>query len=434
MVLVVVDTLRADRLGCYGHDRETTPTIDRLAREGVLFERLHASSPWTAPSFGTLLTGMSPTVHRAGADPRFEAEAGAGDAEQVSVAALTDDLPTLGELLEERRTHAIVTNTFLNPGGGYGRGFDGYDWEQDTPHSIRRADEAVAEAIDWLSGLGDEPFFLLLHLFDPHMNYDPPPAYEHAFAPGPVGRLSAPFTQVEQARSGALDPTAEERAFIEGLYAGEVRFVDDQIGLLVAAMRRMGLLDATWLVVTSDHGEEHFDHGGFEHGHRYEEEVTRVPLVVRAPGGAWRAGTRVAASVAYVDLLPTILDLLDEQAPPHLEGESLVAWMTGRRDEHRPAFMEFNLYGEQRVAVFDGRWKLVMYVDRDEGRLYDLEEDPLETTRLGPDHPRFSALREILARHRLALREAAEATSIRHQELTPDMVEALKMLGYIRGR
>ena len=263
------------------------------------------------------------------------------------------------------------------------------------------------------------------------MKYDPPAKYVKQFAPDKPRRLSAPFVDHHSARDGSLNPNEKEKRFIRGLYNGEVRFVDDQLALLKDAMEEMGLLDSTWLVITSDHGEEHFEHGSFEHGHAYEEEVTRVPLILRAPGGRWQAGRRIQTSVRHVDILPTLLALHHLPSPPHFEGTSLLSLIPHGAQEHRPAYMEFNLFHGQQVALFDGRYKFVWDTRRKRGFYYDLTEDPGETTRLGKGSPEYDALYTQLKATRMKLQKAAANKAANQAVMDAETIEALRSLGYL---
>jgi arylsulfatase len=432
-VLIVVDTLRADRLGCYGFsDQPTTPTMDRIASEGILFERFYAASPWTGASFGSILTGVSPTVHGGGKRVRK----GLSDGKNimgVRTTALSRKVSTLPELLDGVTSAAVVTNSFLHPSMGFGRGFAHYDHQNARLGKARRADATTKAATDWLAQNEAPRFFLMVHYFDPHISYDPPPKYVEQFADGPSGRFKAPFWNHKQARDGKLDATDEEKAFIRGLYNGEIRFVDDQIGALVASMKRLGMLENTWVAITADHGEEQFDHGSFDHGHRYEDEVTRVPLIVRAPGGKWRAGMRVPFSARHIDLAPTILEWFGKPPAPSMSGRSLIPLIAGTEQRHRPAYMEFNIYWAARSALFDGRYKLIRRVGHQQGWMYDLEADPGERHKLDESHPRYAALDREHAAVRKQLGERAKATAdgSAEVELPPETVEALRSLGYI---
>lgn len=431
MVMIVVDTLRADRLGCYGYQKPTTPTMDRLATEGVLFETMHAASPWTAPSFGTILTGVSPTVHGAGSILAKGHRRGT-EVLGATVGGLREDLPTLPELLPGgMRKGAFITNAFVSRDLGMDKGFDHYDHRNASVYRSRRADEVTDRAVAWMEKHAGKPFFMLLHYFDPHMSYDPPAQYIEQFAPNKPRRISVPFTDHRAARDGSLNPDGQEKAFIRGLYDGEVRFVDDQMARVLQVMETHGLLDDTWIVVVSDHGEEQFEHGSFDHGHAYEEEVTRVPFVIRAPGGKWRAGSRVAQSVRHVDIAPTILDLLGGEPPVHYEGSSLLPVVEGKDTADRPAYIEFNLFAGQQCALFDGRYKTVWDLRRERGFYYDLKRDPKETTRIEKDDGRLAGLLENLKATRDALSKLAEGKKFNEGKLSAEALEALKSLGYI---
>ncbi len=434
MIFVVIDALRADRLGCYGFPQATSPTIDAIAKEGVLFETLHAASPWTAPSFGSLFTGVSPTVHGAG-QMLIKGTKGGTSLMGVTVGGIRKGLPTVAEMLPKNTVKGgFVTNAFLSDKLGFARGFDDYDHRNASIYRYRTADEITQKAMAWLQTHKDDSFFLLLHYFDPHMKYDPPAQYVKQFASDKPPRLSAPFVDHNGARDGSLNPNEREKRFIRGLYNGEVRFVDDQLARLKTALTEMGLWDRTWLVITSDHGEEHFEHGSFEHGHAYEEEVTRVPLIIRAPGGTWQAGTRIASSVRHVDIPPTLLALYGEDARPHFEGQSLLPLILNGAREDRVAFMEYNLFHGQQVALFDGRYKFIWDTRTEKGFYYDLLQDPGETHRLGRDHPQYDALFAQLKATRNKLKKTAKNKPSNATEMDAETVKALQSLGYIEKR
>jgi arylsulfatase A-like enzyme len=437
VLLIVIDALRADRLGCYGYSEQpTTPTLDHLAGQGILFETFHAASPWTAPSFATLLTGVAPTIHGTGKWLKGQELAAADEIwarGKVKMQPIRREIALLPELATAVRSAAFVTNSFLDAELGFARGFDHYDFELGGLNDTRRADAVTEAALEWITANKEQPFFVLLHYFDPHMSYDPPEEYRNMFAPGSMARVAVPFTDLKNARNGTFKPTPEERDFIGGLYNGEVRFVDDQIGLLLQALRGMDLLDDTWVVVTADHGEELFDHGSFEHGHRYEEEVTRVPLIIKAPGG-WGAGRRIAASASHVDLMPTILEWFSVDVPDQVMGRSIVPLLAGREENDRPAYMEYNLFWKAQRALFDGRYKLIEPEDGSPGIMYDLEQDPGEREPLGFDHPHYKVLDRQLGAvlQALSARTAALGDESEPIQLPEEMEESLRDLGYIQ--
>ena len=431
MLLIVVDTLRADRLGAYGYDKPTTPTMDAIAKEGVRFDNLRSASPWTAPSFGSLYTGVSPTVHGAGA----MLANGSNDGHSVlgvTVGGIRNDLPTLSELMpEEMVTVGFVTNAFVSEALGMARGFDHYDHRNNSVYRYRKADEVTNRAIAWLKRHGEKPFFMLLHYIDPHMGYGPPDKYVKMFAPDKPRRISVPFTDHISARDGTLNPNASEKAFIRGLYDGEVRFVDDQIKRVINMMRKEERLEDTWIIVTADHGEELFEHGSFEHGHAYEDEVIQVPLIIRAPGGTWHADERVSYSVRQVDIPATLLALLGEPVPSHMEGKPLLPMIEGDDSEDRVAYTEFNLFSGQQCSLFDGRYKIVYDIRHHRGFFYDHRNDPKEQTKIGKENPLYETLLATLMKNRAALETAAKGKTFEAGQLDEEAAKALKSMGYI---
>ncbi len=435
LVLIVIDTMRADRLGCYGYDKPVTPMLDKLAKESVLFERFYAASPWTAPSFGTIFTGVSPVVHRTGKWLK-QKEPGTQQIGAVVLHPLNPGVATLAELVGDAPSSAFMTNAFLHEKLGFARGFDHYDYTISKLVGIRRADEVTKLAMEWLvRHKNDESFLQVVHYMDPHTAYEPIPIFKEQFAPGapPTDFVKAPFGPSKKDLRG-YKPTTAEKNYIKGLYNGEVRLVDEQIGALIKAMDTLDMLDDTWVVVTSDHGEEHFDHGDFNHGFQYEDEVVRVPLLIRAPGGRWGANVRVGFTASHVDLVPTFLEFLGIPAPDYLEGKSLVPLMKGEEQSHRPAYMEYQLFGRQHYAYFDGRYKLVKTEDGKRAFLYDLQKDPGERLKQNRKHKAFGRLEKEMEAYRATrapLLERLEKPAPDAGALPDDVTEALKNLGYI---
>jgi arylsulfatase A-like enzyme len=426
VVLIVIDAMRADRLGCYGYDKPTTPSIDAFAEEGVVFERFHAAAPWTAPSMGTIFTGVPPSIHRCGRAPRVFGR-------KQEVIALDANLPTVASLLPDGvKTAAVVNNNFLDPSLGFSKGFDSYDYQIVSPESERGAAGTTDAAIAWLEKNKDAPFFLYVHYFDPHMPYGPKEKYIKQFAPKEKpAAIDVPLVGLAKVRVARIVLGSPEADYIRGLYDGEVRYTDDEIGRLFARMKELGLLDDSWVVLTADHGEEHFDHGGFEHGHRYEEEVLRVPLIVRAPGGKWRAGTRVPYNASHLDLAPTILAFFGVLRPAHFEGASVASLMSGAETAHREAGAEYNLFFDNGFAYTDGNFKFVLDLDQHTGFMYDLVEDPKELTRLDDSHADFARIRDRAMALHLDWRGKARRSIAKTAALSDEARGALEALGYL---
>ena len=398
VVLVVIDTLRADRLGVYGAERWTSPEIDRrLAARGALLEDAYAQAPWTIPSAISYLTGRHPgELVRGGLDGL----------------AIPEDVPTLAELLHAAgyRTGAFVANPTLHDGIGFARGFDTFYVAPAEIASLGlHGDTVNRRVLPWLAAHGGRPYFLYVHYLDPHDPYDNPeiadgrspflPEYE-----GPIrgDMIHGLYTgQVELA-----DPAADVDQ-VRALYDSEVHYVDGLVGSLLEAFGRDDFR-RTLIVLTSDHGEELYDHGGWKHGHTLYNEQIRVPLVFRWDGRI-PEGRRLAGSVRLVDLAPTVLAAAEAEMPPGLDGIDLLPALAGIETLPRqPAMAEHLSFGPLRAAAVLDQWKLILFnatepftprdavqeatwpVDRDRlerVELYDLANDPGELVNLAEAEP-----------------------------------------------
>ncbi len=332
VVLISIDTLRADHLSCYGYGRRTTPNIDRLAHEGTLVTQAYASSSWTVPSHMTMLTGLPPSRHGVDRPGR----------------SLASDHVTLAERLRGAgyQTAAFVSGPTLHRAFGFDHGFDTYDNTMafvrrdfvggdptmPSEQAQRRAHQAVtgprvqAAVERWLDHDARPPFFLFVHLWDPHYDYIPPPPYDTRFDPdyhGDFDFSDVPFNP----RINAHMPE-RERQHLVALYDGEIAATDAVVGALCDALKRHGWLADTLLVVSADHGEEFFDHGHKGHMRTLFEEMIHVPLVIRFPGRV-PAGRRLDAVFASIHLMPTILGLLGLPAPPLAPARDLSAMLRG---------------------------------------------------------------------------------------------------------
>ena len=376
VLLIGVDTLRPDHLGCYGYDRDTSPSIDRLAAAGVLCENAVSQSPWTTPSFGTAFTSLYPTQH------------GAGSLES----RLRTESTTLAEVLLGRgyATGAIVSSPSMSPEFGLDRGFESYDICYE--HEGRLATEATEIALEWLDANSSKPFFLFVHYFDPHLTYRPPPPYDTMFDPEYRGDLGNSFgrTAYPQDRDGGFRSmralSDEDWNHIKSLYDGEIAFTDRAIGELLAGLSARGLEENTLVVFISDHGEEFFEHDGFRHGHTLFDELIRVPFVFRLPN-VLPHGARIKRQVRVLDVMPTVLDILRIEADMHMEGISLAGLLTGKSGSPEAqravlppeaAFAEALLRGPEQKSITVYPHKLIYNTLTEEEMLFDLEVDPGE--------------------------------------------------------
>jgi arylsulfatase A-like enzyme len=394
LVLIGVDTLRPDHLGCYGYDRDTSPNIDDLAARGVLFEDVVAPSSWTLPSFATVFTSLYPTQHGASNER----------------AALRANVPTLASILGANgyATGAIVNAPFLKGTYGVNRGFDFYFM---TPPEGRVADGTTRDALEWIDDNEDGPFFMFVHYFDPHLPYGPPPPFDTMFDPTYSGPIKSPynppglnlyrtqnFDQMESLSDADWDR-------IRSLYDGEIAFTDEAIGRLMAGLRERGLTENTLIVFLADHGEEFFEHHGFEHGHTLYDELIRVPLVFSLPG-ALPENQRVPRQVRLVDVMPTILDVLGISPWTQVEGTCILPLMTGQGEQTHTAgqllppeaaFSEAILYTGEKKSLSMYPWKIIYNMQEDKIACFNLAGDPGETTDLSSESPDVLApMRQLL--------------------------------------
>ena len=426
LILISIDTLRADHLDVYGYPRETAPFLAKLAAEGSVFEAVVSAATTTAPSHMTIFTSLQPSVHGL-----------RGNAGSAQLAAST---PTLSESLHAQ---GFATGAVSEGGGiGLGRGFDrGFDTYIENPASIPHrpgTQSAVSfpRALDWIQRVGDRRFFLFLHTYEVHGPYQPPAEYESFFRDeGP--ELAAP---------AGLAPT---RSPVH--YDREIRYVDDELRRFVAGLEAAGQLDDTLLVVTSDHGEEFLEHGAIGHGSTPYQEVLEVPLIFRGPGVPARR--RIDAPVGLVDLMPTLLELLGVPVPAGVSGRSFAELVSGAAADvswrERPLFSEAWFahrrtpagrlpVAQPTLAVRVGDRKLIRFREGDSFRYeyYDLASDPGEKRDLYAQQPHQAAdLRELLdsyeaaavtLRRSLVPVEAAEPLA-----LDPDREQSLRALGYL---
>jgi arylsulfatase A-like enzyme len=432
LVLVSIDTLRADRLGVYGHDRPTSPRIDRLAAEGVVFERAYAHAPKTAPSHMSLMTGVHPDVH------------GVLNFVGTVDARLSPRIPTLAEILRSAgyRTAAVTGGGNVHRDLGFGRGFGAYE------HSDGDAAAIFGRAVEQLDALAAPgaggaraPFFLFVHTFQVHDPYLPPPAHRALFAdPGYAGRIVGDAERLRALAGGEW--RAQHKAFwaavdarsradlrhLHDLYDACIRFTDDELGRLLDRIDALGLAGETLVVVLSDHGEEFLEHGRFGHDALFEE-LLRVPLVVRVPDAERRGFRgRVREVVRLVDVLPTVLDLVGLPAPGHLEGRTLVPLLQGGEEAPRFVFAQNREIGSD--ALVAGGWKLVE--ERWKDLLFDLARDPAERRPLaGGDAVRESLHATLEQLRERALRWHALAPPDRAGPLDAITRRRLESLGYL---
>ncbi len=392
IVLVIVDALRPDHLGCYGYHRETSPFLDRLAASGVLFEDASSQATWTLPSVLGLLTSSYRFVRGSRAGSSTGAAAEDGDAAcYLPPAAMEGSLQ--GELRRAGYTSlACVGGGFLNPALGWDSGFDWY-WSPD--HEPMLPDQ-VGVLKRRLSEAPDTPFFLLFHTYEVH-NYFLASAHcvEH-FDQGYLGPLTDPRRLAEADLYGSPDDLSpDDMQYIIDLYDGETRHTDRYLRFFFQWLLGQPWGENTVVVVTADHGESLGAHGAMSHGGVPYQDVVRVPLILRLPDGRW-AGSRIDKPVALVDLAPTLLELAGAEVPKAFVGRSLIPLLDGKEEATDRHFLSESR-GDA-MLVRQGRWSYISWRGQEEEELYDLSADPEQRTNLAAvDEMTLHRMRHMLA-------------------------------------
>ena len=440
VILITIDTLRADSFAGPKGERPATPNVDAFARESYVFENAISSGAWTPPGMTSLLTGLDPLSHGVGMGRRQlpveiptlpERMLRAGY--QIAGSGLNPIVRTTG-MVERwpwihwhpyRPTPQSIGNFFL------GGGVDFYKWNPSTT-------ELTDWALDWMRDNHGSEFYFWLHYYDPHVPYTPPPEFvdssKQTEAIGPALSIDA----TERVRVGAPMVDAADRKWLRSLYDAEVTYVDRNVGRFLDSLRELGIYDDSLIIISSDHGEEFFDHGGFEHGQNLYNELVHVPLIVRPPAGA--SGTTVADFVATASVTPTVLDLAGvEYDPaemtypplsPYLDGLSL----EGAGDQATPIFSSGVRFFENWVSVVFDRHKYIQRTVSGREELYNLMDDPGERVNL--TDPEMLARGRKLIEERLgqgdAIRKRYGVVDTKEAGLDESTRKQLESLGYIQ--
>ncbi|GMV20389.1 MAG: hypothetical protein AMXMBFR57_03380 [Acidimicrobiia bacterium] len=398
VVLITLDTLRADHLGAYGATHVRTPHLDRLAAEGVVFDEVMSVAPLTLPAHSSIMTGHFPPRHGVRDNGGF---------------FLGPEQTTLAEVLAARgfRTGATVGAFVLDSKWGLDQGFESYQDDFDLTNvramslaTVKRpGNEVVDLALTWMTGVADQPFFAWMHLYDPHAPYESPDEFRAQYPGHP--------------------------------YRSAIAFTDAQVGRVLDFLDQRGLADDTLVIVTADHGEGLGEHGEETHGFFVYQSTMRVPLIMRVPGRD-RGPARVAQPVRSVDIMPTVLDLLGAPTPGPMEGATLVPLMTGETREldrelvgYGEAMYPLHHYGwSELTSLRSDRFKLI---DAPRPELYDLETDPGELRNLFDERRSVAdvLLRELRDRKQQMATEAPAAAA--SDDVDPETRARLAALGYV---
>ncbi len=416
VILISMDTTRVDRLGCYGYARDTTPQIDALAADAVLYDRMYSTSSWTLPAHASLFTGKFTTAHGA----RYDSEGPLRLTDAIEMPdhwrhyrarGMAEKEWTLAQWLAERgySTAGVVGGPWLKSEFGLDRGFQHYDDEGITQVDGRRGSSITDAAVAWLQGTGRQPFFLFLNYFDPHFPYNPPSPHSTWFLGDKV-----------------LDQLpVRERLGI--LYDGEMRYMDAYIGRLFDALRRRRQFDNSLIIITADHGELLGEHGWYGHGKYLSPEEINIPLLVKYPQGEVPA-RRVSTPVQTVDVFPVIADRLDAELPPGMQGQ-LPSQITHPIISETYPPKPISDKGHWR-AITEGSIKCVW---NSEGRhaLYNVSDDPGERSNLYVgEKATWTAMNSRLESYLAKLPPPGPVAE--GVDVNPETMEALRGLGYIK--
>jgi len=435
VLLILIDTLRADHLSCYGYERRTTPHLDALARRAVCFEEVVSSSCWTAPAVASLFTGEH--------SPRHGVRSGL-------TLSLAERAVTLAERFRRAGyfTGALSDNMLIIPGNGYAQGFHTF-----LRHPGNRLERGARELTDrslaWLERNQDLPFFLYLHYMDPHGRYEPEPPYSQPKPAAPafirkfVSRGDCGEATTRIWRDASFRLTDMEQRHLVGLYDGEIALSDFHISRILAWLGKQGLAGNTMIVVLADHGEGFGEHGVYSHAHTLHDEEILVPLLFLPPQGpGTMGGARISGGVRLVDVAPTILECAGLEVSGEIGGRSLTAAM-GKTPEtmaDRPAYSEKvirftpNTSPGVNSSIRHRGLKLIFDPRMEGFSLFDLVTDPLEQDDIyAPDSPDAKRLVRLLRRHRKDATAVSDPAPTDSQVPNERQQRQLEALGYIDG-
>jgi arylsulfatase A-like enzyme len=421
LLVILVDTLRADHLGYHGYDRDTSPTIDALAARSQVFLQHQSTASRTGPATASIFTGLFPQSHGV-INPltRFDAKG-----------TLAEDQTTLAELLAARgyACYGYTANINASDRFGFGQGFVEHLYVESS-----KASDLRRHALKILAGPHEQPFYLYLHYMEPHSSYAAPAEYRELWVdPRYDGRVDGRHQQLNQIVEGTFPLHERGAQHLRDLYDQEIRYTDDEIALILQALAEQGLAENTLVVFIADHGEEFLDHGSVLHGYTLYQEQLHVPFFVHDPRR--EEPRRIEVITRHTDVMPTLLALLGVDHDLPLQGESLVPLIDGEvatRGEV-PVLAEASLMAVKTVrqrSLRLGDWKLIEHlVPELPPELYHLAEDPAEQRDLLAARPgQAQRLRVRLAEMLASLPVAEGAITT----LSEDEVRKLRSLGYVK--
>ncbi len=442
IILISLDTLRADHLKCYGYDRETSSRMDGLAADGALFRNAFSSTSWTLPSHMSLLTALNNRHH--GVDK--------------SNPHLGFSTVTLADLLRKNGyfTHAITGGALVSHRFGFSKGFDSYREFKRSQHHRRSAKNLFRHFNQWVSKNKDKKFFLFLHTYQTHDPYTCPAPYSSAFFDGkPMPWTDGDMEKIlfgdkRKSHVPFRSLSSLEQENVIALYDGEIHYTDEVlIGPLIDKLKELNLYQNTMIVLTSDHGEEFFDHGAWYHGHSLYNELIQIPLIIKFPHSEHR-NQHIGNTVRIEDIMPTILEQLGIDSSPYdLDGVSLIPYLNGEKAPEQMAVADLDSPESTfrlpvKVTLIRNGYKLVMNHDFGQPpetylpvpppiglvELYDISKDPFEMNNIAPQNE--DIVRDLIDQIYVLYEGSGKEAAKKRKGLDKELEETMRALGYIR--
>lgn len=441
LILVSIDTLRSDHLGCYGYPRPVSPHLDRYAEENMRCANMYSQAPYTLPSHASLFTSLYPSSHGV----------------QSSEHRLSRNTDLLAEILAGQglATAAFTGGGLVSHRFGFNRGFDIYCevdplgdrfFEGLAPTANRLGDGSAGSfsmALDWIRAERDRPFFLFLHTFMVH-DFLPPAEWVELFNAGCQSKLR-PGLEAKEAKNEALLENSAlsetDLTYFINMYDATIRATDQMMGELFAHLQELGLEKRTVVVITSDHGEEFKEHGQFGHTRSVYEELIRIPLIMKVPGVA--GGHVIDTALNQVDIVPTLLEIMGFVHSGTIQGRSFVGLFSGEDEQDRPVYAEVDVKKLSRRAclIMDG-WKYIEGSTEEvlscpapaDVQLFRLNDDPCEKSDLSKGQAAVRQdLKKVMQRFRQDLGHTRQALGVDEtsSELSPELLEVLRQQGYL---
>ena len=418
VILIIVDTLRADHLSCYGYGWDTSPNLDNLSSDSILFKNALSASSWTTPAVGSIFTSVYPTI--------------IGYRDKPTV--MDGSFNTMAEILKSNGyiTGGIISHTFIAKNLGFDQGFDYYNQENNKGHNHISSPSVTELAISFLNKSKDEKFFLFLHYFDPHYNYYLHEGFDYYPEYDGWVKSGQEFIYLREKR---WDLKEEDKKYLRALYDSEISFTDDYIGKVLDKLKELELYDDALIIFTADHGEELAEKPDrfIGHARKLSQALIHVPLIIKLPGNKKKL---IADDyVGTIDILPTVVDFLELKIPEDLEfyGE-IIDLKKGKRPQNKPIFSETFHDVEIISVVWDGL-KLIHKLDKGINEFYDLPNDPNEDINVEKEAKgKLGEYEGILRKWWSNVVERSQELNLqkKYPEYDPETIENLKAMGYIK--